>query len=129
MPVPCMIERGISRRRNQPEDEVTMSMRCGPLMAGVFTLAGAVSLAALPAVAAYPTQQPGQTYTVPHRDMSSHKIALVQESLDSTGAHIAIDGVWGPNTERALRNYQRSEGLNVTGRLDHATMQSLDPIG
>ena len=29
-----------------------------------------------------------------------------------------IDGVWGPKTESALRNFQTQNGLEATGRLD-----------
>ncbi len=37
-----------------------------------------------------------------------------------------IDGVMGPRTQTALRSYQRTEGLPVTGRLDPETMARLD---
>lgn len=36
-----------------------------------------------------------------------------------------VDGVIGPNTEAALRHYQREHGLKVTGRLDSRTARSL----
>ena len=55
--------------------------------------------------------------------------ALLQEALDSTGANLRIDGVWGPATERALKHYQRQAGLPVTGKLDQANSSELDPIG
>lgn len=65
----------------------------------------------------------------PGHEQWSHRTAVVQEALDSTGANLRIDGVWGPNTEQALKNYQETHNLPVTGRLDHATMMRLDPIG
>lgn len=37
----------------------------------------------------------------------------------------AIDGDFGPQTSRALRNYQIDYGLPVTGRLDGRTLASL----
>jgi len=38
-----------------------------------------------------------------------------------------IDGVWGPQTQAALRQYQAAQGLSVTGQLDNATRSSLMP--
>jgi peptidoglycan hydrolase-like protein with peptidoglycan-binding domain len=35
------------------------------------------------------------------------------------------DGVWGPKTESALRNFQTQNGLEVTGRLDEPTARAL----
>ena len=61
--------------------------------------------------------------------MPAHKVALVQEALNSTGADLKVDGVWGPNTESALRAYQRSHNLPATGHLGPATRAKLDPIG
>lgn len=61
--------------------------------------------------------------------MSVHQIAVLQESLDSIGAGLNIDGVWGPATEAALTQYQRNNALPVTGRLDKATVKLLDPVG
>ena len=57
----------------------------------------------------------------------AHKVALLQEALDSTGANLRIDGVWGPATERALKHYQRQAGLPVTGKLDQANSSSARP--
>ena len=58
-----------------------------------------------------------------------HSVAIMQEALDSEGAHVRIDGVWGPSTEAALRHFQEVHGLHVTGRLDRATRGQLAPIG
>jgi peptidoglycan hydrolase-like protein with peptidoglycan-binding domain len=60
---------------------------------------------------------------------SVHRVAVLQEALDSTGANIKIDGVWGPATEAALKHYQKQSNLPVTGKLDKATQARLDPIG
>ncbi len=58
-----------------------------------------------------------------------HSVALLQESLDSVGANVRVDGMWGPATAAALRHYQRQNGLQVTSQLDQATRTRLDPIG
>jgi peptidoglycan hydrolase-like protein with peptidoglycan-binding domain len=36
-----------------------------------------------------------------------------------------VDGVYGPNTRAAISNYQRSNGLQETGRFDRATLAKL----
>jgi hypothetical protein len=37
-----------------------------------------------------------------------------------------VDGIWGGNTVKALKNYQRDQGLSVTGNADAETLASLD---
>ena len=50
----------------------------------------------------------------------------VQESLKAKGFYEGeADGIVGPKTRRALREYQKSEGLSVTGRLDSPTAEKL----
>jgi hypothetical protein len=79
--------------------------------------------------AMHPSQQAMQPSQQPNHEQWSHRTAVVQEALNSTGADLRVDGVWGPNTEQALKTYQRDHNLPVTGHLDHATMMHLDPIG
>jgi peptidoglycan hydrolase-like protein with peptidoglycan-binding domain len=61
--------------------------------------------------------------------MLLHRVAVLQEALDSAGANLRIDGSLGPATEAALKHYQQQNGLQVTGKLDQATWAQLDPIG
>lgn len=42
---------------------------------------------------------------------------------------IKADGVFGPKTKRALKTYQRRNGLKVTGKADTATLRSLGLLG
>ncbi|MCL4763580.1 MAG: peptidoglycan-binding protein [Burkholderiales bacterium] len=37
-----------------------------------------------------------------------------------------VDGVWGPQTEDALRDFQQSLGLAASGQPDAQTMSALD---
>ena len=58
----------------------------------------------------------------------SHRqdITKVQESLRDKGYYTAqVDGVIGPQTRAAIRQYQQSENLPVTGRLDAQTAGKL----
>jgi peptidoglycan hydrolase-like protein with peptidoglycan-binding domain len=49
-----------------------------------------------------------------------------QESLKAKGLYDGeVDGVMGPKTRRALREYQKSEGLAVTGRLDTPMVEKI----
>lgn len=108
------------------------------VIAGVGMIA-AVSLgASIPAVATVTMTAPSgpgaasteQAETTMQTSMKPrHSVALLQESLDSPGANITIDGTWGPRTQAALQRYQRQNGLKVTGKLDQATRAMLDPIG
>jgi peptidoglycan hydrolase-like protein with peptidoglycan-binding domain len=95
-----------------------------------------------PAIAATPNPS-GSTITSPQSKpppMSSpvhhaqgptriNNVALLQEALDSTGANLRVDGMWGPVAQAALKHYQQQNGLKVTGHLDEATRTRLDPIG
>jgi len=56
----------------------------------------------------------------------SQDITKVQESLRDKGYyHAKVDGVVGPQTREAIRQYQQSENLPVTGRLDAETAGKL----
>jgi len=56
----------------------------------------------------------------------SQDIKKVQESLRDKGYyHADVDGVAGPQTREAIRQYQKSENLPVTGRLDGETAGKL----
>ena len=60
--------------------------------------------------------------------VSSDTIIQVQQRLRDLGFYVRdnIDGQWGPHTSAALRNFQRSKGLNPTGQLDLGTLAALD---
>ncbi len=53
-------------------------------------------------------------------------VRQVQRDLNRRGYSAGnVDGVWGPETRQALRNFQRTEGLTTTGRLDNQTLSAL----
>lgn len=53
-------------------------------------------------------------------------ITNVQEALQQLGYYSdAIDGLIGPNTRAALRNFQRDRGLPITAAIDGPTLQAL----
>ena len=57
---------------------------------------------------------------------NSATIGTVQRDLQQKGLYNGnIDGQMGPQTASAIRTYQKNNNLNVTGRLDSATLNSL----
>jgi peptidoglycan hydrolase-like protein with peptidoglycan-binding domain len=53
-------------------------------------------------------------------------VRQVQEQLKSAGFDPGpIDGQMGPQTQKALRDYQKSKGMKATGQLDQDTEQAL----
>jgi hypothetical protein len=59
---------------------------------------------------------------VDNREQVKRVQALLEEANMYTGD---IDGIFGPNTASALRQYQTKHGLPVTGELDEATRKAL----
>lgn len=90
------------------------------------------SLAALPACSdwngsnRYATQ-PSSAGTQLPQELSSDTVRQVQTSLQQEGMYKgAIDGVWGPATQSAVMSYQQAHGMTASGKLDSATMASLN---
>jgi peptidoglycan hydrolase-like protein with peptidoglycan-binding domain len=51
---------------------------------------------------------------------------MVQRMLNQKGFNIGEpDGRFGPNTRHGLEAFQRQEGLQVTGEIDHPTLAAL----
>lgn len=54
------------------------------------------------------------------------QVMAVQQALKDKGHDPGtIDGVMGPKTQAALRDFQKKEGLKASGRLDQETMAKL----
>jgi Putative peptidoglycan binding domain len=57
---------------------------------------------------------------------SKDKVKAIQEALKTKGFDPgAADGVIGPKTNQALRDFQKSQNLQVTGRIDEKTASAL----
>ena len=68
----------------------------------------------------------GQEGTYDSSDQSDATVAAAQKQLARQGDYRGdIDGVFGPETQRAIMRYQSSHGLRVTGYLTSDTLQSL----
>jgi len=74
---------------------------------------------------------PAQEYAAgPETNQSEYtgdaRVSDVQSALAREGYYDgAVDGVLGPATRRALRNYQRDHGLDVTGAINHGVIEAL----
>lgn len=67
----------------------------------------------------------GRGYRMP----LNYPVLQLQEALNSTGAGLMIDGMWGPKTDAALRAYQRTHGLVASGELTSHTRADLGLLG
>jgi peptidoglycan hydrolase-like protein with peptidoglycan-binding domain len=60
-------------------------------------------------------------------NVSSTVIRQAQEKLNAQGYDVgSVDGVWGPKTRAALRNFQKAKDITPTGVLDQETLAALD---
>ena len=58
--------------------------------------------------------------------LSPERVRTVQQALNDNGSQVAVDGRWGPETRKALEDFQRSHDLKPTGRLDADTQATLN---
>lgn len=82
--------------------------------AGGMAIAAAAVFPAATGVATADSSQPAVTH------VQGASVASVQRALG-----IAADGIWGPETRRAVRSYQRAHGLTVDGIVGPQTLASL----
>ncbi len=85
------------------------------------------SLAALPACT---TNTPSRTYSAAPAtspELSPGMVRQVQTALQQQGLYNgAIDGIWGPQTQSAVRSFQQSHALTPTGQLGSSTLAALN---
>jgi peptidoglycan hydrolase-like protein with peptidoglycan-binding domain len=78
--------------------------------------------------AATPGTVPSGTSSLPSvgTGVTTQQVRSVQQALQGIGVNPGpIDGVMGPRTQQAVRDYQKKENLPQTGQLDAATLQKL----
>jgi peptidoglycan hydrolase-like protein with peptidoglycan-binding domain len=58
--------------------------------------------------------------------LSSQQIRQIQQSLDKHGFKAGhADGKWGPETEKAVKDFQQKQNMQASGQLDQQTLQAL----
>jgi peptidoglycan hydrolase-like protein with peptidoglycan-binding domain len=82
------------------------------------------ALAQTPAPAQNAPAATAMTHKAPA--MSRSRIEAVQTALKNNGEDVSPDGVWGPKTVSALRDFQKKQGLKATGHMDRATALKLN---
>src|SRR5271165_72576 len=83
-----------------------------------------------PTPTATPTPTPSATppYSATSIPEPTPTTAAVQRALAQRGYYKGrIDDKLGPETRRAIREFQRKEGLRASGRIDSATIKKLAP--
>ena len=90
------------------------------------TLLASALIAVVPAAAqAQPAAAARESVPGPG-ELSPATIRMLQHSLIQGGYAVdAADGVWGPKTSAAVREFQRMKGLKQTGQADPATLEAL----
>ena len=62
-----------------------------------------------------------------HSLANAEQVRQVQQKLNDIGYHAgSVDGVLGPHTESALRQFQRARNLDATGHIDSKTLAALE---
>jgi peptidoglycan hydrolase-like protein with peptidoglycan-binding domain len=59
------------------------------------------------------------------KSTQSSSVKAVQSALNKEGYNVAVDGKMGKQTQTALKQYQKANGLKVTGKIDSATKAKL----
>src|SRR5208337_3894931 len=112
-------------RQYDPTHHKMNKLLFGPLLFSI----GALLLACNPPT---PTPTPTPSATPPHSATSipepTPTTAAVQRALAKRGYYKGrIDDKLGPETRRAIREFQSKEGLRASGRVDSATIKKLAP--
>ena len=59
------------------------------------------------------------------RGMSGHDVKVLQDALTRLGRPVPATGTFGPQTQRALRSWERSANRRVNGRVDRGDLPGL----
>ena len=63
----------------------------------------------------------------PHSSANAEQVRQVQQELNDMGYHAgSVDGVLGPQTASALRQFQQARNLDATGHIDSKTLAALN---
>jgi hypothetical protein len=85
------------------------------------------TIAASLAVPALAAQDSDQNNNLDPKSLSSQQVKDVQQALKDKGnLHGQVDGVWGPQSARALKSFQKGQNMEGTkGQIDDQTISAL----
>lgn len=73
-----------------------------------------------------PIQQRGQQQGMMMQSVSPDVVQDIQRNLQDRGYDVGqVDGMWGRRTAQALRNFQRDQDIQASGRIDQQTLAAL----
>jgi len=82
-----------------------------------------------PGVTASQQQASSSGHEMSPHSLNSSQVEKIQKSLDGKGFKSGeVDGKWGPQTDAALKDFQKSQNMSHTGDLDGATIAGLGLI-
>jgi peptidoglycan hydrolase-like protein with peptidoglycan-binding domain len=58
--------------------------------------------------------------------MEGEDVRKVQEALVKANINVTVDGIFGPATEKAVKEFQQQKGLTVDGAVGPATRIELN---
>ena len=58
-------------------------------------------------------------------NLNQEEIRQAQQALNQKGFNVSPDGLMGPKTENAIKEFQQKQGLNATGKLDDQSLAAL----
>jgi len=118
------LEHDTTRYSSEVREAVKLFQKINGLQ--VDGVCGPETLAVLFSVSAIPCGATGVYPTLARGDKGLTLIYTLQRRLKDLGYYtIAVDGIFGSGTERAVRHFQRINGLPKTGVADNATQQLL----
>ena len=118
-------EASTARQRSEAEAAAHGAAVSRPLMGGGAAAGGAAATTSGGTGAMSSGSMAGGSMAAGPALTSRKDIMAAQRALNSAGAKLKVDGKMGPNTRRALMNYQAQNGMTVTGQLDSATASRL----
>lgn len=60
------------------------------------------------------------------QSQGSERVKQVQQKLSEAGHQLEVDGIMGPKTQAALKEYQEKKGLQASGELNQETLAALE---
>ncbi len=78
-----------------------------------------------PLAGPYPRYRPVRTHPTTERGARGDHVVWLQQHLAGAGYELPITGIFGKQTRRAVREFQKSRGLAVDGRVGNQTWKRL----
>jgi len=110
---------------------LTVAAAFTAVSAASMTTGAATAAPAMPAtpaahvVKAAPAIPPLLIWPLVQRGDTGPRVVTIQYLLNARGAGLAVDGIFGPATQQAVRNFQASHGIPVSGKVGAETWPKL----